>query len=104
MHTSIAELYTPDAIARAPSGRIVDVHFDPAQKKKHVIKKRVAAYCRVSTDSDAQLGSLENQMAAFRHQVSLHEDWELVQIYAEMLTTTCTSQQKLDRTSAKTKN
>ena len=83
MYTSIAELYTPDAIARAPSGRIVNVHFDPAQKKKHVIKKRVAAYCRVSTDSDAQLGSLENQMAAFRYQVALHDDWELVQIYAD---------------------
>ena len=47
-------------------------------KKKHMIKKRVAAYCRVSTDSDAQLGSLENQMEAFQHQLALHNDWELV--------------------------
>ena len=91
-------LYTQE-----PGERIVSVYYDPVRRKNAVLK-RVAAYCRVSTDSDAQLGSLENQMAAFRHQVSLHDDWELVQIYAEMLTPSCTSQQKLDRTSAKTKN
>lgn len=30
-------------------------------------KKRVAAYCRVSTDQEAQETSLEEQMAAFQH-------------------------------------
>ena len=70
-------LYTQE-----PGERIVSVYYDPVRRKNAVLK-RVAAYCRVSTDSDAQLGSLENQMAAFRHQVSLHDDWELVQIYAD---------------------
>ena len=71
-----------------PSGKVINVHFDSVQKKcgsgKHVIRKRVAAYCRVSTDSEEQLGSLENQMEAFRHQVALHDDWELVNLYTEM--------------------
>ena len=87
MYTSIASLYTPEAIAQVPSGKVINVHFDSVQKKcgsgKHVIRKRVAAYCRVSTDSEEQLGSLENQMEAFRHQVALHDDWELVNLYTD---------------------
>lgn len=82
MYTSIANLYTPEAIAQAPSSRVVSVYFDGTQKK-HITRKRVATYCRVSTDSEAQLCSLENQMEAFRHQVALHDDWKLVNLYPE---------------------
>ena len=46
-------------------------------------KTRVAAYCRVSTDNDAQLDSLENQIEGFQMQLSKHKDWELVKIYAD---------------------
>ena len=46
-------------------------------------KKRVAVYCRVSTDSESQLESLENQLEAFQYQLKLHSDWELVGIYAD---------------------
>lgn len=53
------------------------------EAKKPAAKKRVAAYCRVSTDKDAQLESLENQMEAFRYRLALHQDWELVKIYAD---------------------
>lgn len=80
MYTSIANLYTPEAIAQVPAGRVIDVHFTGSEKPA---AKRVAAYCRVSTDSDEQLGSLENQMDAFRRQVALHEDWVLVNIYMD---------------------
>ena len=44
---------------------------------------RVAAYCRVSTDNEGQLSSLELQMAAFRTQIEMRPDWELVDIYAD---------------------
>lgn len=82
MYTSVASLYTPEAIAQFPTGQAVDVHFiSPENREK--TKIRVAAYCRVSTDRDEQLGSLENQMDAFRYQVTLHEDWELVNIYID---------------------
>ena len=46
-------------------------------------RKRVAAYCRVSTDNEGQMSSLELQMAAFRTQIELRPDWELVDIYAD---------------------
>lgn len=53
------------------------------EQKKTETRKRVAAYCRVSTDSDSQLESLENQLEAFRYQIALHTDWDLVGIYAD---------------------
>lgn len=46
-------------------------------------RKRVAAYCRVSTDKDAQLESLDNQMEAFRYRAAQRGDWDLVNIYAD---------------------
>ena len=42
---------------------------------------RVAAYCRVSTDSDAQLESLEAQKSHYEHSISMHPEWELAGIY-----------------------
>lgn len=82
MYTSVDKTYTPEALARTAAGRVVDVYFDGAAKRGRT-KKRVAAYCRVSTDSEEQLGSLENQMAAFRYQVMLHDDWQLVDLYTD---------------------
>jgi len=45
--------------------------------------KRVAAYCRVSTDSLDQAGSFENQKSFFEEYISRHEGWELFAIYAD---------------------
>jgi DNA invertase Pin-like site-specific DNA recombinase len=53
------------------------------EQPKAASRKRVAAYCRVSTDKDAQLESLENQMEAFRFRAAQRGDWDLVQIYAD---------------------
>lgn len=47
---------------------------------------RVAAYCRVSTDQEAQMTSLETQVSAFRQKIASRPGWELVDIYVEMLT------------------
>ena len=44
---------------------------------------RVAAYCRVSTDQEAQMTSLETQISAFRHKISNRPGWELVDIYVD---------------------
>ena len=46
-------------------------------------EKRVAAYCRVSTDQEAQETSLEEQMAHFNTVIAEHSDWELAGIYAD---------------------
>jgi len=44
-------------------------------------KLRVAAYCRVSTDSDAQLESLDAQKSHYEQYISMHPEWELAGIY-----------------------
>ena len=45
--------------------------------------RRVAAYCRVSTDTEAQSASLETQIAAFRQRIAQRPSWKLVDIYAD---------------------
>ena len=42
---------------------------------------RVAAYCRVSTDSDAQLESLEAQKQHYENYISGRDDWEFAGLY-----------------------
>lgn len=46
-------------------------------------KKRIAAYCRVSTGLEEQQSSLKNQTEAFYRMISLREDWTLAGIYAD---------------------
>lgn len=45
------------------------------------IKKRVAAYCRVSTDSDKQLESLDTQIRHYESLISSNPDWEYAGVY-----------------------
>lgn len=42
---------------------------------------RVAAYCRVSTDSDAQLESLEAQKTHYENYIAGREDWKFAGLY-----------------------
>ena len=42
---------------------------------------RVAAYCRVSTDTDAQLESLEAQKQHYENYISGRDDWEFAGLY-----------------------
>ena len=46
-------------------------------------KLRIAAYCRVSTDSDEQAGSYETQVAHYTDYISRNPEWELAGIYAD---------------------
>lgn len=46
-------------------------------------KQRVAAYARVSTDSDAQMGSVEAQKDYFEKLILKRPDWEFAGIYAD---------------------
>ena len=46
-------------------------------------KKRVAAYCRVSTDKDDQANSFESQQKYFREYIERMPDWELYEIFAD---------------------
>lgn len=62
----------------------------PARKKAGLAKRheenpklRVAAYCRVSTDSDEQETSYEAQITHYTAYINSHPDWELAGIYAD---------------------
>lgn len=46
-------------------------------------KKRVAAYCRVSTDHEDQANSFESQQRYFRDYIEKHPDWVLYEVFAE---------------------
>lgn len=46
-------------------------------------KKRVAAYCRVSTYAEAQSGSFELQIQSYKEKILLNPEWEFVGIYAD---------------------
>lgn len=45
--------------------------------------KRVAAYCRVSSDSEDQKNSYESQVRHYKDYISQRSDWELADIYAD---------------------
>lgn len=46
-------------------------------------RKRVAAYCRVSTDNEDQANSFESQQRYFRQYIERNQDWELYEIFAD---------------------
>ena len=65
------------------------VRVIPATKTRGAIhsthdgKKRVAAYCRVSADSEEQLNSYEAQKSYYTQKIEESPDWEMAGIYAD---------------------
>ena len=55
--------------------------IEPAAATKKTKKRRVAAYCRVSTGMDDQLVSLETQKAHYEDYISANPDWEYAGLY-----------------------
>ncbi|WP_251316838.1 recombinase family protein [Flintibacter muris] len=53
----------------------------PSQSKPDTL--RVAAYCRVSSDSSDQLHSYASQIRKYTEEIGHHDGWELVDIYAD---------------------
>lgn len=51
--------------------------------KKEIKKLRVAAYCRVSTDTEEQATSYDAQIQHYREYIISKPEWELVDIYAD---------------------
>lgn len=52
-------------------------------KEENKPKLRVAAYCRVSTDSDEQSGSYEVQIQHYTEYIERNQEWELAGIYTD---------------------
>lgn len=46
-------------------------------------QKRVAAYCRVSTDSEEQLTSYQNQMKVYTEMIAANKEWRFAGLYAD---------------------
>ena len=65
------------------------IHVIPATKQAAVPgrasgrRQRVAAYCRVSTDSEEQLTSYTAQKAYYTQKIDENPDWEMAGIYAD---------------------
>lgn len=65
------------------------VRVIPATKAPEILRKaqdgkmRVAAYCRVSTDSEEQLNSYEAQKSYYTQKIQDSPDWEMAGIYAD---------------------
>lgn len=56
--------------------------IDCVQKNTTINSRlQVAAYCRVSTGSDAQLESLEAQKSHYEQYINSHEDWQFAGLY-----------------------
>ena len=53
----------------------------PREKSPGIL--RVAAYCRVSSDSADQKHSYATQIRAYTEELSKHKGWELVDVYAD---------------------
>jgi len=52
-------------------------------KKTLILKKRVAAYARVSTDFEEQLSSYEAQVDYYTRHIQSNENWQFVQVYTD---------------------
>lgn len=79
---------TKDAIRSAyTNGPQKEVQIIPAQKdlvtKSEKKKLRVCAYCRVSTDEDAQASSYELQVQNYTKMIQENEEWEFAGIFAD---------------------
>ena len=53
----------------------------PREKAPEIL--RVAAYCRVSSDSSDQLHSYAAQIRKYTEEIGQHDGWKLVDIYAD---------------------
>lgn len=56
---------------------------EPASGSFSVQRTRVAAYCRVSTNSEEQLSSYQSQLEYYQEKISTNPEWILVAVYAD---------------------
>jgi DNA invertase Pin-like site-specific DNA recombinase len=65
--------------------RVIQASTERVNRRDSIVieRVRVAAYCRVSTDTEEQKLSYDSQVTHYRHFVSSNSDWELVEIYTD---------------------
>ncbi len=81
MTTGVTALGSTTLSAITPGVQVL--RREPPVHVEIIQRKRVAAYCRVSTDLEQQASSLETQMQSFRELIAARPGWELIDIYAD---------------------
>ena len=76
MHEEIAQ-------NQGGSGVIIIPHKKRMELSSKTPKLRVAAYCRVSTQEEQQVGSFEMQIHHFTKRIQANPEWEMVEIYQD---------------------
>lgn len=61
--------------------RIIPKKIDVINSSNSVIKKKVAAYARVSTDMEDQRNSLSAQLDEYKFRIQSNPEWEFVDLY-----------------------
>ena len=63
---------------------VIKAQRSVTDRRRHSIeRKRVAAYCRVSTDSEDQLNSYRSQVKYYTDKINENKDWMMAGIYAD---------------------
>ncbi len=57
--------------------------FVVSESNPEPIKKKVAAYARVSTDEEDQTNSFDNQISEYKNQIANNKQWEFAGMYAD---------------------
>lgn len=79
----------------APHVIVIPAKAETDQEKERKRHLRVAAYCRVSTDSEEQLSSYENQLAYYTEKIMKEPGWTMAGVFAdEGITGTSTCKRK----------
>lgn len=76
MHEEIVQNQGGSGVIIIPPKKRLELSGEPP-------KLRVAAYCRVSTQEEQQVGSFEMQIHHFTKRIQANPDWEMVEIYQD---------------------
>ena len=79
----------------APNVIVIPAKVETPQEQEKRRHLRVAAYCRVSTDSEEQLSSYENQLSYYTEKIMKEPGWTMAGVFAdEGITGTSTCKRK----------
>ena len=64
---------------------VIPATMDPLTRMptRASVKRRVAGYARVSTDSDEQFTSYEAQVDYYTQYIKRHAEWQFVEVYTD---------------------
>ena len=67
----------------APKVIIIPAKKETPQEQEKKRSLRVAAYCRVSTDSEEQLTSYQNQLSYYTEKIMKEPNWTMAGVFAD---------------------